>query len=113
MVILFLMRKGKVIGVVTSCAVDKEGFLTGQAYLELRSSAEGTPIFIFQGAPAQGSKAPAELKTGDRVTLPTPAVVVSRFPKLIKLHILIHDLRREFTKCKHRGITDMRRAHNG
>ena len=74
--------KGKVIGVVTSCAVDKEGFLTGQAFLELRSSAEGTPIFIYQGAPAQGSKAPAELKTGDRVTLPTPAVVVSRFPKL-------------------------------
>jgi glycine hydroxymethyltransferase len=77
-----LDSKGKVAGVVTSCAVDKEGFLTGQAYIDLRSSVEGTPIFIYQGAPTQGSKAPAELTTGDRVTLPTPAIVVSRFPKL-------------------------------
>ena len=77
-----LDAKGKVAGVVTSCAVDKEGFLTGQAYIDLRSSAEGTPIFIYQGAPTQGSKAPAELITGDRVTLPTSAIVVSRFPKL-------------------------------
>jgi len=77
-----LDAKGKVAGVVTSCAVDKEGFLTGQAYIDLRSSVEGTPIFIYQGAPTQGSKAPAELITGDRVTLPTPAIVVSRFPKL-------------------------------
>lgn len=73
--------KGKVIGVVTSCAIDKEGFLTGQAYIDLKSAEEGTPIFIFQGAPAQASKAPAELSTGDRVTLPTAASVVSRFPK--------------------------------
>lgn len=77
-----LDAKGKVTGVVTSCAVDKEGFLTGQAYLDLRSSGEGTPIFIYQGAPTQGSKAPAELITGDRIILPTPAIVVSRFPKL-------------------------------
>jgi glycine hydroxymethyltransferase len=73
--------KGKTIGVVTSCAIDKEGFLTGQAYVDLRAAVEGTPIFIFQGAPAQASKAPAELKAGDKVTLPTPATVLSRFPK--------------------------------
>ena len=74
--------KGRVIGVVTSCAVDSEGFLTGQAYVELKYAVEGTPIWIFQGAPKAAGKAPAELKTGDRVTLPTPAVIVSRFPKL-------------------------------
>jgi glycine hydroxymethyltransferase len=77
-----LDAKGKVIGVVTSCAVDKEGFLTGQAYLDLKNAVEGTPIFIYQGAPKMAGKAPAELVAGDRVTLPTPAVVVSRFPKL-------------------------------
>ena len=77
-----LDQKGRVIGVVTSCAVDSEGFLTGQAFLELKSAEEGTPIAIFQGAPKNAGKAPAELKAGDRVTLPTPAVVVSRFPKL-------------------------------
>ena len=26
--------KGRVVGMVTSCAIDSEGFLTGQAYLE-------------------------------------------------------------------------------
>ena len=76
-----LDRKGRVIGVVTSCAVDAEGFLTGQAFVELKSAEEGTPIAIYQGAPKVAGKAPAEMKAGDRVTLPTPAVVISRFPK--------------------------------
>ena len=76
-----LDRKGRVIGMVTSCAIDSEGFLTGQAYLDLKSIEEGTPIFIFQGAPKSTGKPPVELATGDRVTLPTPAVVISRFPK--------------------------------
>ncbi|MBN1371764.1 MAG: glycine cleavage system aminomethyltransferase GcvT [Anaerolineaceae bacterium] len=74
--------KGRVIGAVSSCAVDSEGFLTGQAYVELKYAAEGTPIWVFQGAPKAPGKAPAELKTGDRVTLPTPAFILSRFPKL-------------------------------
>ena len=74
--------KGKVIGVVTSCAVDKEGYLTGLAYLDLKDAVEGTPLAIFQGAPKQANKAPSDLSTGDRITLPTAATVVSRFPKL-------------------------------
>lgn len=77
-----LDARGKVIGVVTSCAVDKEGYLTGQAYLEKKSALEGTPISIFQGAPKQAGKAPSDLASGDRVTLPTSATVLARFPKL-------------------------------
>ncbi len=76
-----LDHKGRVIGVVTSCAVDSEGYLTGQAFIELKSAVEGTPIAIYQGAPKTAGKAPAEMKTGDRVTLPTSAVVITRFPK--------------------------------
>lgn len=75
-------RKGRVIGYVTSCAVDMEGYLTGQAFIERKSAEENTPIGIFQGAPKAAGKAPADLTTGDRVALPTPAVVVSRFAKL-------------------------------
>lgn len=76
-----LDHKGRVIGVVTSCAVDSEGFLTGQAFVELKSAVEGTPISIYQGAPKAAGKAPAEMKAGDRVTLPTSAVILTRFPK--------------------------------
>ncbi|MBM3145384.1 MAG: glycine cleavage system aminomethyltransferase GcvT [Chloroflexi bacterium] len=72
---------GRVIGTVTSCAADSEGYLLGQAYVGLKYAEEGTPIFIFQGAPDKASKAPAELGMGDRVTLPGAAKVLRRFPK--------------------------------
>ena len=75
-------KKGKVIGVVTSCAVDSEGFLTGQAFVDHSASLEGTPIAIFQSAAKEPGKAPAGLILGDRVSLPTPAMIASRFPKL-------------------------------
>jgi len=72
--------KGKVVGKVTSCAIDKEGFLTGQAFVETRCAVVDTPISIFQGAENMSPVSPASLTTGDRISLPTPAVVVSRFP---------------------------------
>jgi glycine hydroxymethyltransferase len=75
-------KRGKAIGWVTSCAVDAEGFLTGQAYLDLKSAAVDTPIFVYQSAPEKAGPAPAEMKLGDKGLLPTAAVVVSRFPKL-------------------------------
>jgi glycine hydroxymethyltransferase len=59
---------GERIGWVTSCAVDAERFLTGQAYLDLKYATEGTAISIHQGG------------VMDRP--PTAAKVVSRFPKL-------------------------------
>ncbi|MBN1667108.1 MAG: glycine cleavage system aminomethyltransferase GcvT [Anaerolineales bacterium] len=74
-------RRGKVIGTVTSCAADKEGYLLGQAFVDLKYAEEGTPLFIYQGAPTKADKAPADLKPGDRVTMPTAALVLSRFPK--------------------------------
>ena len=76
-----LDKKGKVVGVVTSCAVDAEGYLTGQASLDIKASAEGTPLFIYQGNPPSTGKPPAQLATGDKVILPTQAIVVSRFQK--------------------------------
>lgn len=75
-------KKGKVIGVVTSCAIDSEGYLTGQAYIEEKSNEDGAVIYIFQGAPDNIGKLPSQLSQGDRVKLPTPAIIVSRFAKL-------------------------------
>ena len=77
-----LDKRGRVIGWVTCCAADKDGTLTGQAYVELKYAVEGTPIFVYQSAPKEAGPAPAELKLGDKGLLPTEAVVVSRFPKL-------------------------------
>ncbi len=77
-----LDSKGRTVGFVTSCAIDSDGYLTGQAFLESKAAQENTPIWIYQGSPKTTGKAPAELKTGDRVNLPGGAIVVSRFPKL-------------------------------
>ena len=76
-----LDKKGKVVGVVTSCAVDSEGYLTGQAALEIKSAVEGTTVFIFPGSPATTGKPPSQLAAGDKVTLPSQASVLSKFPK--------------------------------
>jgi glycine hydroxymethyltransferase len=75
-------KKGKVIGVVTSCAIDSDGYLTGQAYLEDKAAEEGSIIQIYQGSPASVGKNPNELSKGDRVKLPAAAEIVSRYAKL-------------------------------
>ncbi len=78
-----LDKRGKVVGVVTSCAIDSEGYLTGQAVVLRKHTAEGTPLFILQGAERlkKAPKAPAEVTMGDSLPLPTAAVVLRRFPK--------------------------------
>ncbi len=77
-----LDKKGKVIGVVTSCAIDSEGFLTGLAYIDEKANEEGASISIFQGSPETIGKQPNLLEFGDRVKLPSSATIVSRFAKL-------------------------------
>ncbi len=74
--------RGKVIGWVTSCAVDGNGYITGQAYVPLKYAKKDTPIFIYQSASEKAGKAPAELKVGNKATMPSKAVVVTRFAKL-------------------------------
>src|SRR5215207_6831858 len=59
---------GEHIGFVTSCAIDSERFLTGQAFLETTYTSLDTPIFVHQGG------------VMDRPA--TAAKVVSRFAKL-------------------------------
>jgi glycine hydroxymethyltransferase len=59
---------GERIGFVTSSALDKERFQTGQAYVDLKYAKQGTPISIHQGGKMER---PAAL-----------AKVVSRFAKL-------------------------------
>jgi glycine hydroxymethyltransferase len=72
-------HRGKVVGKVTSCAVDSEGYLLGQAYVDLSVAEPGTPLAIFQGGVV--SRDGESVEVGDRVQVPTPATVLTRFPK--------------------------------
>ena len=75
-------RRGRVIGVVTSCSIDSEGYQLGQAYLKSDYLEEGTPIAIFTAsARTKLSKPFGELTLGDKAPVPDPATVLSRFPK--------------------------------
>ncbi len=57
-----LDQKGRVVGEVTSCAIDSQGYLTGQVYIDEKLAVEGTPVQIYQSAPKSAGNAPAELK---------------------------------------------------
>lgn len=74
-------EKGKVIGTVTSCAIDKEEYLTGQAFVENKYAAEGTKILIYQNKESLKDVHFTDLKDGSRISLPSAATVVSRFMK--------------------------------
>jgi glycine hydroxymethyltransferase len=72
-------KRGKTIGHVTSCAVDSDGYLTGQAYLPIKGSKLKTEIWVFSGATDKQPKATAKLGVGDRIAIPNLARVVTRF----------------------------------
>ncbi|MEK6223211.1 MAG: glycine cleavage system aminomethyltransferase GcvT [Chloroflexota bacterium] len=75
-------KRGQKIGTVTSCAINKEGYLTGQALVNLKYIKRKTPLLIFQSATDKPGKAPGELTMGEKINIPTPASVITRFPKL-------------------------------
>jgi glycine hydroxymethyltransferase len=76
-----LDERGKVIGVVTSCAIDKEEYLTGQAFVDIKYAGEGTSLWIYQNKENLDDVHFDSMSTGSRVALPAAATVVSRFMK--------------------------------
>ena len=73
---------GRVIGQVTSCAMDTEGYLVGLAYVDQRNAKKGTEINIFPRPTREDWEKPyEELEMGDRLVLHNEATVVSRFMK--------------------------------
>lgn len=77
-----LDSKGKVIGTVTSCSIDKEGYLLGQALVPLNMRRRGTAIWIYQtGGGKRPLRLPKEVKTGAKMPIPDQATVLTRFPK--------------------------------
>ena len=76
-----LDRRGKMVGMVTSCAIDSEGYLLGQAYVPESMSAEGTAVAIYQlGGGTRDIRLPKAIQPGARLPMPDGATVLSRFP---------------------------------
>lgn len=73
--------KGRVVGIVTSCSIDSEGYQLGQAYVKHSHSKEGTSVAVFAGSERAKAQSISGLKLGDRTTLPEAATIISRFPK--------------------------------
>lgn len=75
-----LDKRGRVIGHVTSCAIDRDGFLTGLAMVESAASAVGGALLILNLPEKAPLPLPAYSPLGSRALLPDAATVVSRFP---------------------------------
>jgi glycine hydroxymethyltransferase len=74
--------RGRVVGVVTSCAIDSEGYQLGQAYLKQDFQKADTPVMVFAGsARTKLKKDFGALTLGDKAPVPVPATVLTRFPK--------------------------------
>ena len=74
-------RRGKVVGLVTSCAIDRDGYLLGQAVLPLEMTKRDTPIYVYQlGGGKRDIRTPKGIKQGARLPMPDSATVLTRFP---------------------------------
>ncbi len=71
--------RGAYIGQVTSAAL-AEGVQVGLALVDKRFASPSTPIFVLPASGRQTTKAPADMRSGDSVTMPIAATVLSRFP---------------------------------
>lgn len=76
-----LDARGKIIGTVTSCSLDSEGYLLGQALVPVEMSKPDTAVWIYQmGGGKRPLRLPDELKTGAKMPIPDAATILMRFP---------------------------------
>lgn len=74
-------EQGRVIGKVTSCATDSEGYFLGQALVNKRYAKKGTLIYIYQDVEKRKGSELTDLSYGERVALPDTATILRRFPR--------------------------------
>lgn len=73
--------RGKVVGTVTSCAIDSDGKYTGLALVQDAYASEGTQVGIFCGSDKLSSVNFSGLKIGGKAAVPESSTILSRFPK--------------------------------
>ncbi|MGD2077103.1 MAG: glycine cleavage system aminomethyltransferase GcvT [Chloroflexota bacterium] len=77
-----LDKRGKVVGTVTSCAIDHEGYLLGQAIVQESLASPGTGLAIYQlGGGQRKLRLPDAIEIGSRLPMADRATVLTRFPK--------------------------------
>jgi glycine hydroxymethyltransferase len=76
-------RTQRIIGALTSCAVNQDGFQIGMASIDRKFSREGLRIEIIPGFHESSKKLGnlMDLTVGDKYPFHTGAVVLSRFPE--------------------------------
>ena len=72
-------ERGRVVGIVTSCAANGDGTQLGQAWLKVDAGRAGTNLHVV--AAGESRRSGAALRMGARVAPPRPATVLSRFPR--------------------------------
>ena len=81
--------RGRVVGTVTSCNIDSEGYQLGQALMERGRAATdpsgfrkpGTQLAVFASAGRLKAVDYAELAIGARAPVPQPLTILTRFPR--------------------------------
>lgn len=74
-------NRGKVVGIVTSCSIDSDGYQLGQALMNTEFRKQGTQLAVFAGSARSKAKELSNLSIGKKVTMPEPVTILSRFPK--------------------------------
>jgi glycine hydroxymethyltransferase len=74
--------RGKHIGYVTSCAIDKDEYLTGQALIDIKFSEMDATIYIYQNIQSVNPFDINSVSDGSKIPLPSQATILRRFPKL-------------------------------
>jgi glycine hydroxymethyltransferase len=69
-----------VIGLVTSCSIDSDGYQLGQVYLHESSLEPNTEVAVFCGSARVKSNGLSGLTLGAKVVMPEKAVILTRFP---------------------------------
>jgi glycine hydroxymethyltransferase len=73
--------RGRVVGIVTSCSIDSEGYQLGQVLLKDEFKKEGTQLAVFAGSARAKASDLSAMKLGDKVTMPETITILRRFPK--------------------------------
>lgn len=73
--------RGRVIGIVTSCSIDSDGYQLGQAYIKIGNRRIGTQLAVFAGTSHAKAHDLSKVGMGDKTPIPEPITILRRFPK--------------------------------